>query len=242
MTANVAEQAQQLWCIRHGERMEDCSDYKEDSECPENRRFDLGLSAFGIGQARNLGKILRDSVKNKPRCIYVSPMLRTLQTAFEVCKILAIDMVVVPGLALSAHIVRKNGISFNEQHQLVLTQNDIEGIESTFLSNKEISNQFECKEVAVSFIDVIHQSFNETIQFILSKTCHVSGNSTTLICSHRETSMDFIVDHKKFNLKRNAFGKVIWRRKKHMPIHCEMFKYKCGGGKIWYNGRLEDDT
>ena len=235
-----------LWCIRHGERLEDTEANAEyESKYEQSKLFDLPLSDFGIEHAYNLAVILEKNRftanDKKPKYIYTSPMLRTIQTAFEICKILEIDMVIVPSLSLGAHIVKENGLKFTDSihNNLVLANNYIENVQSNFLTKKEIMSQFNCKQFNIHFMDIIHKSLNECIVYLIDQKRN--DKYKTIICiTHREKDLDFKIDHNQFQLKRNVFGIVDFKRKKANPIHCEMFKYKLINDEIWYNGKLED--
>eukprot|EP01083_Nonionella_stella_P181927 653142_1 len=181
-----------LWCVRHGERLEDSNIVSE--------------------------------WKVKPKYIYVSPMLRMLQTAFEICKILKLNMIIVPSLCLGAHIVHQNGIKYmdSNHHCLALKQSYIDNVRSVFMSKQEIMRRFQCKCFEIHFLDIIHSSFNECIQDLIQTQSIKHSECNTILCvSHREKYMDFNIDFGRFKfLKPNIFGIVNLKRKKHNPNHC----------------------
>eukprot|EP01083_Nonionella_stella_P220311 788372_1 len=108
-----------VWCIRHGERLEDVDpEYAKKTDLA--RIFDLPLSDFGVRQAHNFGAVLSKELLHIPnykciKCIYVSPMLRTIQTANEICKMFQLDMVIVPSLSMGSHIVHQFGLKFDNK-------------------------------------------------------------------------------------------------------------------------------
>lgn len=227
-----------LFCIRHGERIQDI-DYEYESKCPLNRIFDLPLSPFGIQQAYNVGIILSKDINlTLTKYIYVSPMLRCIQTAFEICKILKIKMIIVPSLSYGAHIVKENGLKWIENDRLALNKNYIDNVESIFLSKDEILQKFKCKEVEIEFVDIIHGSLNECFDYLFAEN---KGNKEIILSvTHREKDLKFKINQKEFKVKKNVFGIVDLKRKKDKPKHCEIFKYKYIDNVIWYNGKLED--
>ena len=215
---------------------------------PPNRVFDLPLSKFGIEQAQNFAEILSKKLsklhdKMRPNCIYVSPMVRMIQTGVEICKILKLKMIIVPSLSLSCNIVHETNIKFDNliDCNLQLSKQYIENIQSVFLTKKEILKRFKCKEFDIEFMDKIHDSFNECVLELIEM-----NKFKTIVCiSHREKHLKFKIDFNKFeNLKQNVFGKINFKRCKAKPNHCEMFKYVYNHYKneLWYDGKIEDVT
>lgn len=84
---------QTIWLARHGNRI--------DFVNPEwfltaERRYDPHLSDDGVVQAQELAERL----KNEPiEHIFVSPFLRTVQTAHEIAKVLHLPVKIEPGLS-----------------------------------------------------------------------------------------------------------------------------------------------
>merc|ERR1712154_512893 len=113
-----------------------------------------------------------------------------------------------------------------ENHNLVVKQKHMKNAESVFLTKQQILNRFDCKDVDIEFVDIIHDSLRDCFQFLIAMNAKSSKSDTILCVSHREKYAHFKVDANEFNLKRNMFGKINWKRKKIKPSHCEMWKYK----------------
>ena len=150
-------------------------------------------------------------------------MLRTLQTAFEICKILRLDMMIVPSLSTGSHIVHQFGITFDDKQNLIVKQKYLKNVRSVFLTKNEILDRFQCKDVRVHFVDIIHNSLRDCFNCLCQ--IHSKSQSDTILCvTHRKKYAHFKVNANEFNLKRNIFGKIKWKRQKMKPKHCEMWK------------------
>lgn len=105
------EGTRDLWLVRHGERIDETDHARKWwSETPADRRFDPPLTKQGGQQAAMAGKTLARTMGKRGqsfRCVYSSPLSRTLSTSVEVARALGISEVrVVFGLGECAAALR----------------------------------------------------------------------------------------------------------------------------------------
>lgn len=161
------------WVVRHGERVDETEEARVwyDTIDPE-RWFDPPLTEAGREQARRAARRLADTHERVGfEAIYVSPLLRTLQTAEEMAKLLKLKVVVVPGLCECAAAVRRRGL---RAMPLLLTEEEI---------------RHECPDIADLTILPLHP---ETYQPTLESLCSTGGARDVLVVTHREGIRDLI--------------------------------------------------
>ncbi|MFP4338274.1 MAG: histidine phosphatase family protein, partial [Halothece sp.] len=91
LTSNVDNRGRKMFVARHAER----EDYANPNFKPQ-RRHDSPLSDNGLEQAKEIAKTLKGKGINE---IYVSPFLRTVQTANAIAEELDISLKIEPGMA-----------------------------------------------------------------------------------------------------------------------------------------------
>merc|ERR1712130_827321 len=113
---DIDENCKQVWIIRHGERMDEVASEEARKwrfKVQDKRCFDPPLTIEGFKQAKDRGKALKYELsqiqrdKDYPECIYVSPLERTLGTAFQIALVTKLPIVVVPGLSACAAAVKR---------------------------------------------------------------------------------------------------------------------------------------
>uniref|UniRef100_A0A0G4GIZ6 Uncharacterized protein n=1 Tax=Chromera velia CCMP2878 TaxID=1169474 RepID=A0A0G4GIZ6_9ALVE len=92
-----------LWIVRHAERMDEAREeaWKWREVCGE-RWFDPPLTDKGHEMARNCAEVLKEIATAQGvtfDAVYTSPMMRSLQTADPLARVLGVDVQVVSGLA-----------------------------------------------------------------------------------------------------------------------------------------------
>ena len=86
------------------------------TQISDQRLFDPPLTTQGFIQAKDRGKLLQNELlqiqrqQDLPKCIYVSPLQRTLGTAYEIAKVTKLPIIVVPGLSACAAAVKRGGL------------------------------------------------------------------------------------------------------------------------------------
>jgi len=236
----IKSQTQQLWLIRHGERIDEtreCDEWYE--KASKDRWFDPPLTKKGISQAHSLGKMLQQHlVPNKTntywsQVIYVSPCERTLETAFQMAKglisnekkyITNVTLSVRPGLAECAAAIRRVGIKKKSDGELQLKppRHDMHG--GRFLSRKEIMEKFSLdsspnqSSIIWHFAyedETVHETFEQCVENIMEEN---SGFELVVGVTHREGIRSLDV-----RLSRL-----------HVPY--------CAVAKYLYGSELEDDA
>jgi len=107
-----------LWLMRHGERVDEVKEVRDRIRKGESftvqgwdpcgeRWWDPPLTKKGVKLAREEAKRLKCLNFTK---IYVSPLMRTLETAEQVAEVLGIGVEIVPGLSACAAIVQRIGL------------------------------------------------------------------------------------------------------------------------------------
>ena len=82
----------------------------------DKRLFDPPLTSQGFIQALDRGKELLKELslikreQDFPKCIYCSPMERTLGTAYQIALVTKLPIIVVPGLSSCAAAVKRGAI------------------------------------------------------------------------------------------------------------------------------------
>eukprot|EP00486_Rosalina_sp_Unknown_P001649 CAMPEP_0201566578 /NCGR_PEP_ID=MMETSP0190_2-20130828/6437_1 /ASSEMBLY_ACC=CAM_ASM_000263 /TAXON_ID=37353 /ORGANISM="Rosalina sp." /LENGTH=450 /DNA_ID=CAMNT_0047985463 /DNA_START=32 /DNA_END=1384 /DNA_ORIENTATION=+ len=115
----IYDGCKQAWIIRHGERMDEVASQESRKWrllIDDKRLFDPPLTSQGFIQARDRGKELLKELsqikreQDYPKCIYCSPMERTLGTAYEIAVVTKLPIIVVPGLSACAAAVKRGGL------------------------------------------------------------------------------------------------------------------------------------
>merc|ERR1719385_459305 len=108
-----------VWLIRHGERVDKVQNDEYTrwrKTCRDVSLFDPPLTVNGFKQARDRGLLLKEELaeieneKDRPKCIYASPTLRTLGTAMGIAKVIKLPIVVIPGLSACASCVKQGNL------------------------------------------------------------------------------------------------------------------------------------
>jgi hypothetical protein len=98
--------------LRHAERVDETSERDEWARNCGDRYWDPPITQRGLRQSRDAGEELLLGHARRPfSCIYVSPCLRTVQTAAELAQVLGLPLRCAPGLAECAAAVTQKGIA-----------------------------------------------------------------------------------------------------------------------------------
>ena len=98
--------------LRHAERVDETAERDEWARSCGNRYWDPPITQRGLGQSRDAGEALLHEHTRLPfSCVYVSPCLRTVQTAAELAQVIGLPLRCVPGLAECAAAVNQKGIA-----------------------------------------------------------------------------------------------------------------------------------
>jgi len=152
-TSNLDDVCKQLWLIRHGERMDEVATTESKKwrfGIDDKRLFDPPLTVNGFKQANERGKLLLNELsqikraEDYPSCIYVSPLERTLGTAYEIALSTKLPLVVVPGLCSCAAAVKRGGLIKQRVQQPKLHQVQEEDEEEE--ADLDDENEFEDEE------------------------------------------------------------------------------------------------
>ena len=98
--------------LRHAERIDETAEADEWARNCGDRYWDPPITQRGLRQSRDAGEALLLEHARRPfSCIYVSPCLRTVQTAAELAQVLGLPLRCAPGLAECAAAVTQKGIA-----------------------------------------------------------------------------------------------------------------------------------
>lgn len=98
--------------LRHAERVDETAERGEWAQNCGDRYWDPPITQRGLRQSRDAGEALLLEHARRPfSCIYVSPCLRTVQTAAELAQVLGLPLRCAPGLAECAAFVARKGIA-----------------------------------------------------------------------------------------------------------------------------------
>lgn len=98
--------------LRHAERVDETAERGEWARSCGDRYWDPPITQRGLRQSRDAGEALHLEHARRPfSCIYVSPCLRTVQTAAEFAQVLGLPLRCAPGLAECAAFVARKGIA-----------------------------------------------------------------------------------------------------------------------------------
>ena len=98
--------------LRHAERVDETAERGEWARNCGDRYWDPPITQRGLRQSRDAGEALLLEHARRPfSCIYVSPCLRTVQTAAELAQVLGLPLRCAPGLAECAAFVARKGIA-----------------------------------------------------------------------------------------------------------------------------------
>ena len=98
--------------LRHAERVDETAERDEWARSCGNRYWDPPITQRGLRQSRDAGEsLLHEHIKRPFSCVYVSPCLRTVQTAAELAQVIGLPLRCVPGLAECAAAVNQKGIT-----------------------------------------------------------------------------------------------------------------------------------
>ena len=98
--------------LRHAERVDETAERGEWARDCGDRYWDPPITQRGLRQSRDAGEALLLEHARRPfSCIYVSPCLRTVQTAAELAQVLGLPLRCAPGLAECAAFVARKGIA-----------------------------------------------------------------------------------------------------------------------------------
>ena len=98
--------------LRHAERVDETAERGEWARNCGDRYWDPPITQQGLRQSRDAGEALLLEHARRPfSCIYVSPCLRTVQTAAELAQVLGLPLRCAPGLAECAAFVARKGIA-----------------------------------------------------------------------------------------------------------------------------------
>jgi hypothetical protein len=190
---NLGKESGSVVVIRHGERSdevsghwhEDCKKrYRHCKKTFHSRVNDPPLTENGKLQAREVARTLKRELCNAqemPRVIFSSKLIRSLMTAYEIAKELALPICVSRGFSLTAAAVKKHGkdfifVSIEELQELCPGVDLIDGDCGIFDTPLEI----EIESMAAAEMDIITNTDNVNV--------NVDNNTNSCSSSSRSSS------------------------------------------------------
>jgi len=157
-----------FWLIRHGQRYDEVPGNDWDSIC-QSRWFDPPLTVTGGKQAHKVGQFLV-AQDIKFSAIYVSPLLRTMQTAEPIGRALNLPLQPVFGISHCAAAVEAIGLK-----------------KVPFLTPKDFSKH--CPTAKIEKFDTTYENFTDSCSRLAQK--HMSSTQEhVIIVTHREGIRD----------------------------------------------------
>lgn len=188
-----------LYIIRHGERIDESDlifweNYCKHNICNDHRKYysrfnDPPLTDVGILQAKDVAVSIKNELsllsineRNSIKYIYSSKLLRSIQTASEICKLLSLPMIISSNFSKTAEKVSLNPLfEFRSIEDISLYCPGIELIDGDIIS----------ESIPYFPIDLSNRNWNHSIENIVSKFNH------TIIVAHRETIRNILNKHVK---------------------------------------------
>lgn len=183
-----------VYIIRHGERADEVSNEKMIKNAHEKikelkvrqDKYDPPLTPIGVEQAIAAGKRLKNMKGVNFETIYVSPFIRTLQTANEIGSILDISLTPTLGIGSCAAFVKHFGLDYI--------------LKSNYFIDKE-SRERLCNQCKVLDFRTEKLNFRENLERILIDMINEKNvNDNILVVTHREGIYDIVQDRKGCNV------------------------------------------
>jgi len=160
-----------FWFIRHGERYDEMPGNDWHDIC-QGRWFDPPLTERGGKQACQVGQyLLNQDIKFS--AIYVSPLLRTMQTAAPIGKALKLPLTPVIGISQCAAAVEYLGVHKVE-----------------FLTIDELSQH--CPNIEIKKFDTTNERFHQACRRLSVRHMNTQQQQHVIVVTHREGIKDIM--------------------------------------------------